>query len=185
MRILTMLPVAAAVLFSTPAFARDERPVACIYVKSMGAKRPDMLALAQSGYRPTSGAEKTAMMIVGDAVRDCRTRYGWSATKQGIALRFLSAHVLHDDAVFQGKKYGLTEDMLAGMVAKLDANGRAAWLAGQPTAELSTAAFAYFKGAGLKTDSLSAEDSAALNHAIAEGLTGLVAQQEAEKAYAG
>lgn len=184
MRIITALPLAAAILFASPAFARDNRPVACIYNKAGHVKRPDLLALVRSGFRPVSGDEKTAMMTLGEGVTACRSQYGWSEKKQGIALRYLSARVLHEDAVYQGKKFGLTEEMLTGLVGTLDANGRAAYVAGRPTAELSTAAFAYLKGAGLVIESLPAEDSAALNHAIAEGVTGIVAEQAAEAEYA-
>jgi hypothetical protein len=184
MRIITALPLAAAILFASPALARDNRPVACIYAKSHNVKRPDLVALVRSGFRPVSGAEKDAMMILGAGVTACRGQYGWSEKKQGIALRYLSATVLREDAVYQGKKFGLTEEMLAGLVGTLDAPGRAAYLAGQPGATLSAAAFTFLKGAGLVTESLSAEDSATLNHAIAEGVTGIIAQQDAEKEYA-
>ena len=184
MRIITALPLAAAILLGSPAFAKDNRPVACIYNKAGRVSRLDLVALVRSGIKPTNGVEKTAMMTLGDGVTACRGQYGWSEKKQGIALRYLSARVLHEDAVYQGKKFGLTDEMLTGLVGKLDASGRAAYLAGQPTAELSTAAFAYLKGAGLVIDSLSAEDSAVLNHAIAEGVTGIVAEQDAAAAYA-
>ncbi|MDB5673767.1 MAG: hypothetical protein JWM65_749 [Sphingomonas bacterium] len=184
MRIITALPLAAAILFASPALARDNRPVACIYSKSMRVKRPDLLALVRSGFRPVSGDEKNAMTILGDSVTVCRAQYGWAEKKQGIALRYLSATVLREDAVYQGKKFGLTDEMLAGLVGTLDAAGRAAYLAGQPGAALSTAAFAYLKNAGLVIDSLAPEDSATVNHAIAEGVTGIIAQQDAEKEYA-
>jgi len=184
MRIITALPLAAAILFASPAFAKDNRPVACIYSKSMRIKRPDLLALVRSGFRPVSGDEKNAMTVLGDSVTVCRAQYGWSEKKQGIALRYLSATVLREDAAYQGKKFGLTDEMLTGLVATLDASGRAAYLAGQPGAALSTAAFTYLKNAGLVTDSLGPDDSATLNHAIAEGVTGIIAQQDAEKEYA-
>ena len=184
MRITMALPLAAAILLGSPAFAKDNRPVACIYNKAARVARPDLLALVRSGFKPTNGAEKTAMMTLGDGVTSCRGQYGWAEKKQGIALRYMSARVLHEDAVYQGKKFGLTAEMLTSLVGKLDAAGRAAYLAGQPTAALSAAAFAHLKGAGLVTDSLSAEDSATLNHAISEGITGIVAEQDAEASYA-
>jgi hypothetical protein len=184
MRIITALPLAAAILLASPALARDSRPVACIYAKAMRVKRPDLLALVRSGFRPVSGAEKDAMMTLGEGVTACRGQYGWSEKKQGIALRYLSATVLREDAVYQGKKFGLTDEMLTGLVGTLDAAGRTAYLAGQPGAVLSAAAFAYLKNAGLVTDALTPDDSAVLNHAIAEGVTGIVAQQDAEKEYA-
>jgi hypothetical protein len=185
MRIIMALPVAAAILFASPAFARDERPVACIYAKTHRIKRADLVALVRSGFKPANGDEKTAMGMLGDAVASCRGQYGWAEKKQGIALRYLNASMLRENAVYEGKKFGLTEEMLTGLVGSLDAAGRAAYLAGRPTAELSTSAFAYLKGHGLAIDTLAAEDSATLNRAIAEGVTGILVQEDAEAAYAG
>lgn len=184
MRIVMALPMAAAMLMASPAVARDDRPVVCIYTKSHQIKRPDIVALVRSGFNPTTGSEKNAMMSLADSVRACRAQYGWADKRQGVALRYLSARVLREDAVYRGRKFGLGDEMLGGLVGTLDPAGRAAYVAGRPTPELNQAAIAYLKGAGVATDSLTAEEMTELGAIVGEGVTGIVAQQEAEAAYA-
>jgi hypothetical protein len=184
MRILIALPLAATMLVASPAFARDERPVACIYAKSHQIKRPDLVALVRSGFNPTTGNEKNAMLSLADAVRSCRAQYGWADKRQGVALHYLSGRVLREDAVYRGKKFGLTDEILTGFVGTLDPAGRAAYVAGRPTPELNRAAVAYLNGAGVATDSLTAEDMTALGSIVGEGVTGIVVQQDAEAGFA-
>ena len=185
MRILMALPLAAITLFSAaPAFARDERPVACIYTRTMMVKRPDMIALVRSNFTPTDKGGKLAMSTVGESVNACRVKYGWSDKKQLTAGNFLRARVLREDAVYRGSKFGLTDAMLDGLVGSLDAGTKAAFLGGQPTAAMTNAVYAYLKTAGLKNDSLSAEDSNTLGAVISDGVAGTLLQQQAEAAYA-
>jgi len=185
MRIMMGLPLAAITLLSAaPAFARDDRPVACIFTKTMMVKRPDMVALVRSNFAPTDKGGKLAMSVVGESVNACRVKYGWSDKKQLAALNFLRAHVLREDAVYRGTKFGLTDEMLDGLVGSLDAGTKAAFLGGQPTAAMTSTVFAYLNTAGLKSDSLSAEDSSTLNSVISDGIAGTLVQQQAEAAYA-
>jgi hypothetical protein len=184
MRLVIALPLAAAIFVAAPAFARDDRPVACIYAKSHRIARPDIVALVRSGFNPTSGAEKTAMMTLADAVRACRAQFGWADKRQGVALRYMSGRVLHEDAVYRGQKSGLTDEILGSIVGALDPAGRAAYVAGRPTPELNRAAMAALKGAGVAVDSLTAEDLTALGSIIGEGVTGMVVQQDAEAGFA-
>lgn len=184
MRSLIALSLAAVIFAATPAFARDDRPVACIYAKSHRIPRPELVALVRSGFNPSSGPEKTAMMTLADSVRACRAQFGWADKRQGVALRYLSGRVLHEDAVYRGQTSGLTEEILGGIVAALDPAGRAAYVAGHPTPELNRAAMAALKGAGLAVDSMAAEDLTALGSIIGEGVTGIVVQQDAEASFA-
>jgi len=188
MRKLTVFSVAAAVMIAgfveTRAMARDDRPVACVYVKASRIKRNQLVALVRSGFTPAGSEEKEAMMSLGDAVAACRVQNGWSEKRQGIAVRYMSARVLREDASFHGKKFGLTDEMLVGLVATLDAAGRAAYVAGQPTPELNRAAVAYLKGAGMGVDALPLEDMTRLGELVGQGVTGIIVQQEAEANYA-
>src|SRR3569833_2569819 len=103
MRIMMGLTLAAITLLSAaPAFARDDRPVACIFTKTMMVKRPDMVALVRSNFAPTDKGGKLAMSVVGESVNACRVKYSWSDKKQLAALNFLRAHVRRGGAVGRG-----------------------------------------------------------------------------------
>lgn len=185
MRTMMALPLAAiALLSAAPAFARDERPVACIYTRTMAVKRPDIVALVRSNFAPTDKAGKLAMAMVGESVNACRVKYGWSDKKQLIALNYLRARVVREDAVYRAGKFGLTDAMLDTVVASFDAPTRAAFLGGQPTAAMSGMVFAGLKAAGLKSDSLSGEDNNLLNAAVSDGIAGTLMAQQAEATFA-
>ena len=174
------LPLAATLLAAAPACAKDERPVTCVYFNITRVPRNQLVALVRSGFAATSPEEKKAMTSVGDAVAVCRMSNGWADKRQAQAVRYMSARVLREDAVYQGKKFGLTDEMLTGLVATLDAAGRAAYVAGRPTPELNRAAIGYLKTAGMLIDSLTPEDMSRLGQALAEGVTGIIVEQDVE-----
>lgn len=164
-------------------FGHDSRPVGCIYQFSHRIPRPDLLDLIKNGYAAKTGKQKTTFQIVGETVAACRAGNGWSPKQQDIALRFFTARVLTDDALYQGRSLGLTMAVVRALDAKLDAGAKAAFASGNVDSAHLAAAMAQLPLAGLDTAALTPEQIQQLAPLVAQALFGMYGQSAAAAAY--
>ena len=161
----------------------DSRPVGCIFQFSHRIPRPDLLDLIKNGYAAKTGKQKMTFQLVGETIAACRDGNGWSPKRQDIALRFFSARILTDDALYQGREFGLTGAVVRALDAKLDAGAKAAFASGNVDNAHLAAAITQLPSAGLDTASLTPEQIQRLAPLVAQALWGLYRQTEAAAAY--
>jgi hypothetical protein len=161
----------------------DSRPVGCIFQFSHRIPRPDLLDLIKSGYAAKTSKQKMTFQLVGETIAACRDGNGWSPKRQDIALRFFSARVLTDDALYQGREFGLTAAVVRALDAKLAPDAKAAFASGKVDNAHLVAAMTQLPSAGLDTASLTPEQIQRLAPLVAQALWGLYRQSEAAAAY--
>jgi len=162
---------------------KETRPVGCVFQFTHRIPRPDILDLIKSGYAPTTGKQKSTFQQIGQAVAACRDGNGWSPKRQDIALRFFSARVLTDDALYQGRELGLTGNVIRTLYASLDADTKAAFASPNVDNAHLAAAMAQLKAAGLDPAPLTPEQLQKLAPLVAQALWGLHQQSDAAAAY--
>lgn len=187
MRIVIPLALVAAVAGAAPANAAFENlpPVGCILSRTERLPRADLVELVQSGFAPTSKSGKASLMTVGQVVQGCRRSYGWSKPREDAAMQYFAMRVLHDAAIEQGMRFGLTEPTLANYVSALTAEATATYATGKVTPELNRAAFAHLEKSGVPVATMKPEEIQALGQAFNMAIYTRVGQANAEKAYAG
>jgi len=162
---------------------KDTRPVGCIYQYSHRISRPDILDLIKNGYAAKTSKQKATFQLIGETIAACRGGNGWSPKRQDIALRFFSARVLTDDALYQGRDLGLTGGVVRALYAGLDADAKAAFASGRVDDAHLAAAMAQLKAAGLDPASLTAEQRQRLAPLVAQALWGMHQQTVDAAAY--
>lgn len=164
-------------------FGKDTRPVGCIFQFTHRIPRPDILDLIKIGYAAKTAKQKTTFQSIGEAIAACRAGNGWSPKRQDIALRFFSARVLTEDALYQGRALGLTGAVVRALNAGLDADTRAAFDSGTVDGAHLATAMGQLKAAGLDPASLTADQLQTLAPLVAQALWGLNQQTAAAAAY--
>lgn len=187
MRIAIPLALVAAVAGAAQADAAYENlpPVGCILSRTERLPRADLVDLVKSGFAPTSKGGKASMMTVGQVVQGCRRSYGWAKPREDAAMQYFAMRVLHDDAVEQGKRFGLTEPTLTGYVTALTPEAAVSYATGKVTPELNRAAFAHLEKSGVPVATMKPEEIQALGQAFNMAIYTRLGQVNAEKAYAG
>ena len=163
--------------------SRDMGPVGCIYQYTHRISRPDAVDLVKNGYVAKTNKQKETFQMVGEAIAACRAGTGWSAKRQDVAVRFFSARILTDDALYQGRELGLTAAIVRALDATLDADTKAAFASGRVDDAHMAVATVQLKAAGLDAAALTAEQRQALAPLVARALWGLYQQREAAAAY--
>ncbi|THD36685.1 MAG: hypothetical protein E7773_06695 [Sphingomonas sp.] len=162
---------------------KDMGPVGCIYQYTHRIPRPDAVDLVKNGYAAKTSKQKETFQMVGEAIAACRAGTGWSAKRQDIAVKFFSAKILAEDAIYQGRDLGLTVAVVRALDARLDADTKAAFASGQVDGARMAVATAQLKAAGLDPAALTEEQRQTLAPLLARALWGLYQQQAAAAAY--
>ena len=187
MRITLYLALGVAAAGVVPATAAYENlpPVGCIVTRTERQPRAELIELVKARYEPTTKTGKTTMTMIGQVVQGCRRSNGWSKPREDAAVQYFSMRVLHDDAIEQGRRFGLTEPISAGYIASLTPDGQASYAAGKVTPELNRAAFAHLEKSGLAIATLKAEEIQVLGQAFNMAIFTGLGQVNAERAYVG
>lgn len=162
---------------------QDMGPVGCIFQYTHRIPRPDALDLVKNGYAAKTKKQKETFQLVGEAIAACRAGTGWNSKRQDVALRFFSARILTDDALYQGRSLGLTVAVVRALDGKLDADAKATFSSGRVDDAHLAAAMAQLKGAGLDSAALTEEQRQTLAPLVVRALWGLYQQKDAAAAY--
>jgi hypothetical protein len=187
MRISLYLALAVAAAGVAPANAAFENlpPVGCILARTERQPRANLIELVKARFAPTTASGKTTMTMIGQVVQGCRRTHGWSKPREDAAVQYFAMHMLHEDAIEQGKRFGLTEPVVSGYVATLTPEASASYGAGKVTPELNRAAFAHLEKSGVQVATMKTEEIQALGQAFNMAIYTSLGQANAEKAYAG
>lgn len=185
LKLLTLLPFCAALLIPAVAAAKTEPPVACVYVGATHAPRDALADLVKNGLQPRGNADQLLMKQIAATIGGCRTRYGWGEKRQNAAVRYMTARVLREDAVYLGKDLGLTTELLDGLTGKLDPAARASYARGTVSGAMNAAALSHLKEAGLTVETLSPDDQRKLGGLVGQGMAGTVMMLDATDLFNG